>query len=261
MLNHLLFSAITMVAIHSAMLVSAQEPADPQSPDLTREKLVKMVEIKQMISKERSDWDTEKKLLSDLIKLRKQEIEKENEIVGLAEQRVKVIDDKKIAFANEIKEREQWRNEFADTVNALEQSLVPNLGYLPPPVKKELKDAIDRLQSEEPKTIDQLQTRFRDVSAILNECTKFNSKIHTYTEIREVEGEKLEVEVLYLGLTQAWYVDRTGRRAGTGTPTETGWVWKSRPAIAAQVRKAIEVQSKRETPAFAKLPILNGQSQ
>ena len=260
MLKHILALAIVAVSfpLSNAKAQAKDDDALP-APDLVREKLVKYVEIKKTISKEEADWQTEKELLSDLIKLREQEIEKESEIVAVAEKRVDTITKKKSAFAKEIKERSKWRKEFAKTVSSLEKSLIPNLGYLPAPVKKEVKDAIERLESDEPKTIDQLQARFRDVAAILNECTSFNKQIHTYSEIREADGEKLEVEVLYMGLSQAWYVDRTGKRAGIGRPTAEGWVWESKPKIASQIRKAINVQSKRETPAFAKLPIVNSE--
>lgn len=260
MFKHLLVWFILAACCFFAPTGRAQEETDKEahSPDLAREKLVKLVEIKSTISKEQSDWDTEKKLLSDLVKLREQEIEKESEVVAVAEKRVEDITKKKAAFAKELKERRKWRQDFAEKVASLEQSLIPNLGYLPEPVKNEVKDAITRLESSEPKTIDQLQARFRDIAAILNEYNSFNREIKTFTEIREVDDEKLEVEVLYMGMTQAWYVDRTGKRAGIGIPTASGWVWESKPDIAQQVRKAIDVQSKRETPAFVKLPIQSG---
>lgn len=232
----------------------------PQSPAITQEKVVKLIEVKKLISKEAANWEMEKQQLTDLVELRKKEIEKVAEIVERSQQRITDVEEKSNALDTELKQRETWRKDFGATVTALEDSLIENLGFLPPPVVGEVSDAIERLKDRKD-TEEDLQTRFRDIAAILNECTTFNAKIHTYTEVREVEGERLEVEVLYMGMHQAWFVDRNGKRAGVGVPSKDGWVWQSVPSIAAQVRKTIDIQAKRESPEFVKLPFSNGKTQ
>ena len=64
----------------------------------------------------------------------------------------------------------------------------------------------------------------------------------------------MEVEILYLGLAVAFYVDRAGENAGTGRPGAAGWEWSADNAIAGQVRRAIDIHSKSAEPGFVELP-------
>ena len=71
-------------------------------------------------------------------------------------------------------------------------------------------------------------------------------------------GQRHEVEVLYLGLNQAWYVDPSDRFSGQGIPGAEGWTWKQDNRLASSVRSAIEVQTRRAVPTFVELPLANG---
>ena len=73
-------------------------------------------------------------------------------------------------------------------------------------------------------------------------------------------GARREVDILYLGMSQAWYVDAEAKYAGYGVPGETGWVWTEDNSIATSARSAIDIQARRATPAFVKLPLARGTS-
>ena len=80
-------------------------------------------------------------------------------------------------------------------------------------------------------------------------CLNFHNSITLDTDVRTIEGAEREVDIMYLGLTQAWYVDKTGKFAGYGIPTAAGWQWKEERALAGPVRNAINIQSRQASPA------------
>ncbi|MDF1754407.1 MAG: DUF3450 family protein [Verrucomicrobiales bacterium] len=245
-----LFPICVTLGIASSQDV-AVSPSD--GPGVAREKVAQWVSAKKAASQEEAQWNQEKQMLTDLIALRDRESEQMAEVIELAQERVADIEKKSADLKGEEQKRQAWRGQFEKRVTSLEDSLIAQLPYLPEPVKNKVYDAIERLEDREDGG--DLQGRFRDVLAILNEVIAFNSQIHTLPEIHEIDGQKLEVDVMYLGMKQAWYVDKTNRKAAIGLPGKNGWVWKEDPAIAGKVRSAIDIQMKKEAPAFVKLPL------
>jgi hypothetical protein len=86
----------------------------------------------------------------------------------------------------------------------------------------------------------------------------FQNTITLDGDIREIDGERREIDILYLGLTQAWFVDATGTYGGSGVPTDSGWIWNTDSSIAMRVREAIDIHQKRIPADFLSLPLQNG---
>lgn len=247
----------TAVFLPLGALAQFSEQLKEGDPDVTRDKVVKWIEVQQLISKESSEWEEQKAILSNLIELRKGEIAEFDEVIDLARDRVETVEQRSADLDEELNAAQDWRKGFETRVTRIEDALIPQVALLPDVLIERIEGAVERLRDRNDGG--DLQARFRDVLAILNECVAFNSDLHLTSEIREIEGNRFEVEILYLGLSQAWYVDRTNSRAGTGVPGAGGWVWTEDPGIAFQVRQAVEIQSRRETPAFARLPVRKGQ--
>lgn len=238
------------------MLIAFHSAAQERGEETAQAKVVKLIETRQLIAEEAAKWQSDKQMLLDLAALREREASQMDEVINLAKERVSDIEAKRNALTQEENQRRAWRENFEKRIAGLERSLLPRLNYLPPPVVEKLHGSIERIKNRDG-SVD-LQNRFRDVLAVLNECIAFDSSIHFAPEIRAVDGRRMEVEVLYLGMHQAWYVDRTGKSAGVGLPTAEGWIWQSKPEIASRVRTAIDIHQKNIAPAFTRLPIQNG---
>lgn len=248
-------SKMLALAASCALLATAQEPAPP--PDLVREKLVQWVETKKLISREEAGWKAEKEMLESLITVREKEAAEMDKVVSLARERVADVEKQGSRLEEEFLQRKAWRETLEKRVVALEKALLPRLASLPPPLLEKMNDAVTRLRDPARDPAD-LQGRFRDLLAILGECSAFNSRLTYLPEIREIGGQKYEVDVLYLGMSQAWYVDRDGTESGTGVPGPAGWVWVEDRSIAPRVRRAIDIHLKKEAPVFSRLPLANG---
>jgi hypothetical protein len=97
--------------------------------------------------------------------------------------------------------------------------------------------------------------RFQNVLGILNELNKANNDISVNVEVRDLgDGKKSEVQAIYIGLTQAYYISARGE-AGIGRPTPDGWKWEPSKAISREVLAALEIIQGKQSPAFVPLPV------
>lgn len=244
--------AICFVA--PAIFASAQDkPLTP--PDVLQEKLGEWVETRKTISAEKADWASEKGNLENLNAIRKRESEQLAEFVTAAGERVDELAKKRAEFADEEKDLIAWRRDLEDQVVKFEEKLRPILGRFPPPLRSKTEEALIRVESADEGV--PLQNRIRDVLLLTQAWLEFHNSITTDVELREIDGEKRELNVLYLGATQAFYVDASGRYSGYGVPGDDGWTWTEDKSLASRIRLAIDVKSRSETPQFVKLPIVS----
>ena len=193
--------------------------------------------------------------MKELNTIRKNEIEQLEEFITAAGERVDEIAEKRTANAEERKDLKAWRRGVESAIAGYEQRLRGLLPRFPEPLRAEAEEAIARL--ENPTEDAPLQDRTRDVLLVLQAFLEFQGGITIDTDVREIGGSKREVEVLYLGMTQAWYVDVTGEYSGHGVPTANGWEWTADDSLASRVRRAIRMQRKLAEPDFVELPIAN----
>ena len=187
--------------------------------------------------------------------VRQHEIGQLGEFSEAAGKRIAEIDKQRKQFTAEESELKTWRRSLKSQVIVLENELRPLISLFPVPLRAKIEEALVRI--EEPDTERPLQHRMRDVLLVMQACLNFQNTITVDADIRAIDGEDREVEVLYMGLTQAWYVDQTGKYSGYGVPGLKGWVWTEAPALATAVRQAIAIQSRQATPAFVNLPLSN----
>lgn len=242
-----------MLLVTAAPLVSQEAAPDPA---LLQKKTAEWIETRRIISEEAARWELEKATLGDLNEIRRRETASLEEFVKAAGERVDALDEQQKKSATEKTGLQQWRAAFEVEITGLENTLKPLLSAFPTPLRDKIGDTIARLEA--PTEDVPLQNRARDVMLILQAAHEFQNTITLSSEVREVAGEKHEVEVLYLGMTQAWFTDASGRHSGTGTPGPDGWVWQNDSALASSIRKAIDVQKRAATPAFVTLPLQNG---
>lgn len=226
---------------------------DPAPAAAVQAKVSEWIKTLQLISAEKAGWETEKQTLTDLNEIRKSEIGKLDEFIRLAEDRVKELDEKRQSFAKEEEDMKQWRRDLEQRLAPLENEIRPLVKLFPLALREKVEEATIRLEENDPEA--PLQNRMRDLLAIVQAALDFHRSLSWDNEIREIDGERREIGVLYLGLTQAYYVDQSGKYAGYGSPTPDGWKWVAAPEIASSVRLAIDVFRTNVPPRFVTLPL------
>jgi hypothetical protein len=145
--------------------------------------------------------------------------------------------------------------QLATAVSVMEGQVRGLAKRMPQPVAERLAPLLQRIPTEASTTRVTVAERFQNVLGILNEMNRANSEISLSYEVRTLaDGSSSEVQVIYVGLAQAYYLSPRGE-AGIGTPGEDGWNWKPAPEIAGQLLVALEVIQGKHPPAFVPLPV------
>ncbi len=260
----LLAAALAMLA--AAARSSADEPASQGAPEAapptapasledTRLKMGKWIETQQIISKERNDWQQGKEILAGRIELIEREVLALEEKIKQAEASVSESGAKRDALTAERDGLQATATGLAQAVAAMEAEVRRLFPSLPKPIVEKLKPLHDRMPDPAGEVKVSVAERFQNVLGILNELNKAGTEITVNYEVRDLSnGKPSEVQVLYIGLAQAYYVS-PGGEAGVGRPSPEGWTWTPAPTIAPNVLTALEILQGKHSPAFVPLPV------
>ena len=224
----------------------------------TRSTLEKWVETRQLISKTRSDWQSDKETLEQTIQLY------ERELKAMDDQMSKVSTNN-TQVAKEMTEAtslQKLSNETLDGVRQFamqfEARVKKFVPQLPAPLQDILKPQLARLPADPANTKMLAAERVQVLVGVLNELDKFNNSVNVfYTEKRKnPAGAEVAVQTIYVGLGAAYFVNEAGDFAGTGTPGANGWEWTVKPEIAATVQEVVKIYRSEKTARFVTLPVV-----
>ena len=245
-----------VLAIAAALggVVRAQE-ASGQQLESARATLAQWVETQQMISKEKENWQVAKDVLEQRIQLLRDEISGLKEKIAQTEESIASAQDQKSGLVRDKRELEQAAEVLEGTIVELERRVRDLLSRLPRPIADKVAPLSDRLPRDSGQTEKSLSERFQNVVGILNSVNKFNREITLANEVRELpDGTKAEVQTLYLGLGQAYYVTANGKRAGIGRPSEDGWSWQAANELSGDINRVLQILENEKVPAYVPLP-------
>ncbi len=245
----------------SGAMYAAQEGEDagnvPAPPTLeeTRLTMGKWIETQQIIAKEHNDWQQGKEILLGRLELHRKEVATLEEKIKEAESSVAEANRKRSELLAEDERLKTVGAQLTAAVTGMEGEVRRLFTSVPKPIQDRVALFYQRIPAD-PAT-SQLTTaeRFQSVLGILNELNKANSEITVSYEVHNLAGGKpAEVQAIYVGLAQAYYVS-AGGEAGIGRPGEQGWKWEPSRAIARDVLTALEILQGKQTPAFVPLPV------
>jgi hypothetical protein len=133
------------------------------------------------------------------------------------------------------------------------QSQVPQW---PTPLVSKIDPLLKKIPGDPEETKRSVLERMQNVVGIVNEVDKFNGAVTVESEVQQnPSGAEIQVRTLYLGLGQAYFVDKSGEHAGMGIPAANGWSWTARPELGLAIQNAIAVYENTQPAAFIGLPV------
>lgn len=215
----------------------------------------KWIETQQIIFKERKEWQQGKEILEGRTELVEKEISNLEEKL---KQVASATSDAKKQNEELVTENEELKATFGEltkSVGAMEAEVRRMSKMLPEPTRVKLAPLYQRIPDDSAKTRAAVAERYQNVLGILNEVNKTNSEIFANYEVHTLAGGKsVEVQAIYIGLAQAYYVSAAGE-AGICHPTVDGWKWEPRNSISREVQRVLEILQGKETAAFVPLPV------
>lgn len=237
---------LLFISFLSFSLVHA-EPEDAAVIEL-RETISKIVDVQTTESEERLDWKARKDEFAAVLDLHARELKLLDEELNQAGQSAPSHAEATEEIKTEIASLKQARSLTTEAVSRNLPRVTSLAKRFPEPLLKEAEIEIATLNAWKP--TDEPRDALRSILALLAKAEQFNRRFTRSTEIRDGR----EVEVLYLGLAQAFYMDRKDQ-AGIGQPGADGWEWKSNPEIRSELIKALETLDKKRPPTMVTLPL------
>jgi len=238
-----LFSA-TICLLSLTVAAHASEPTIAE----LRETISKVVDVQAMESGERLEWQGHKQELGELLKLHRKELELLNEELEKAGQSAPAHDEATEEMKAEIESLKKARSLASEAVARNVPRVVKLAGRFPAPLKTDIETELANLASW--KSSDEPREALRSILTLLAKAEQFNRRFTRTAEIRDGR----EVQVLYLGLAQAFYAGKK-QTAGIGKPGPDGWVWTSQAEIRPELITALEALDKKRPPSMVTLPL------
>ena len=223
--------------------------------DETRLTLSKWIETQQIISKERNDWQQGREILQGRIELVGKETAQLKDRIAQAQVAVQDSNRKRDDLTKQIAQLKETGTQLAAAVTAMEERVRKLATLAPEGLATKLGPLLQRIPADPSATRISVAERFQNVLGIMNELNKANSEITIAYEIRQLsDGSSSEVQVIYVGLGQAYYLSPRGD-AGIGRPSDQGWVWTPAKEQAGDIFTALEIIQGKHPPAFVGLPV------
>lgn len=227
----------------------------PATLEETRLSMDKWIETQQIIARERKDWQQGREILQSRVDLIQSEVTALEEKIKQAEANVLDANKRRDELQSENDRLKSIGTQLAIGVTGMEHEVRRLFKVMPEPIQTKLTPLSQRIPEDPATTHVSPAERYQNVLGILNELNKANNEITVGYEVHTLgDGKPAEVQVIYVGLAQAYYVSASGE-AGIGRPSDTGWKWEPSKAVGGDVLTALEILQGKHTPAFVKLPV------
>jgi hypothetical protein len=238
----------------NAVTAQAAKPAGP-SLEETRLTLSKWIETQQIIAKERNEWQQGREILAGRTELVGKEVTQLKDRIAQAQAAVAESNKRRDELAAQNAQLKEVGAQLSQAVTDMEARVRKLAKVAPEGLATKLQPLLQRIPSDPSKSRVSAAERFQNVLGILNELNKANSEINVAYEVRQMpDGTSSEVQVIYVGLAQAYYISPRGD-AGVGMPTDEGWTWKPAKDQASAILAALEVIQGKQSPEFVPLPV------
>ncbi len=225
---------------------------------LTRAAMEEYVDLRGVIGREKAKLVEDKEFLADQIEILTEQVKMERAAVAALKGE---IDDTSARTA-ELEAEEAALKAATESLEALvadhEARARALAKVMPAPLQENevFSALVAGLPADPADTKLSLSSRYVNVTGILDAADKFNADVHVSNENRELgNGESVNVDVLYLGVSTAFFVNQDGTIGGTGRPGEDGYVWRQDDVAAPAIKAAIAMKEGDTAAAFVQLPV------
>jgi septal ring factor EnvC (AmiA/AmiB activator) len=220
-----------------------------------RATLEKWVETRQLISKTRTDWQSDKEMLEQTISVMERELKTVDEQMSKQGTNSVQVDKERTQAEAQLKAANDSLAGAKNFAADFEVKLRQFAPRLPAPLHDIIKPLLARMPADSTNTKMLPPERMQVIVGVLNEIDKFNNAVAIFSEKQKTQsGEEVAVEAVYVGLGAAYFVNDAGTFAGTGTAGPHGWDWTIQPEIASSVREVIQIYRSERPARFISLP-------
>jgi hypothetical protein len=243
---------VAVLALANSLVAQNTQPVDQ-----AREKIQKWVETRQVIAKERADWKVQKETLGSTKELLQQELADLEVKLADLQGNESSADAKRAELTEEKLGLDAATDAVRQKVAAMEVRIKDMSKLFPTPLLNMVDPLMKRIPEDPYRPGRQtVGERLPTIVGVLQQAAKFNSTLHHFTETVPYEGKELQVDVIYWGMSIAYFVDANNTFAGYKVPSASGWKTVEMPEVAEQIRLLVNMYQRR-TPniEFVEIPV------
>jgi len=231
------------IAAMGAAPVHAQ--SQQEQIDLTKAKIEQYVELRQKIAKESNEWRAYQEMTERRIKLYEAEKAKLQEQIASAQAETTSAEVKIASVKAEIEALRNATRVVDAALPDLELRIRELSQYFPRPLSDKVRSLLPQIGKSR-----RAADRMVVLIGVMNEVDKFNSDFTSDVDERVLpNGDRINVDVVYLGMAVAYAADESGENGWIGKPAAGGWIWTEAPAEAGDIRRAIDYYQGKNKPA------------
>jgi len=235
--------------------VRAADAGESDRFEAARQTTIQWIETRKAINSTIRDWADQKQSLELTAELLETEIGVLDGQIAKAKEASMADNTKRAELFGKLKSRNELLDLAAKRLGGVEAKIAGFAGLFPPVLGERVAPLMRRFpQAGVPSQLPVSQ-RLQTLLTIFNEIESFNARFTVVPEMRGLNGTQVRVQVLYLGLAQAYYVSKSGRLAGVGRPGSEGWIWTPNNQLADDVTRAIRVFKDETVPTLVNLPV------
>jgi hypothetical protein len=244
------------LALAQAPFVNAQ---NLEALEDSRSTLQQWVEVRNTISEERSEWQEEKEILEDMIATLENEIASLKEEIETAEKAVAETEDERTKLQSEASELREMQDFLYGKFVDFRPTVLSLADFMPEPLsgKNSFGRLRDTLSRKPPESSQALNDIALPLVGLVQEMDNFNHGVSIHSQLLNLDGNgnQRQFSILYIGLSNAFYVDDAQENAGIGVPSAGGWEWKPMNQLASEIGTAVAIREKQEQARFTMLPV------
>jgi hypothetical protein len=235
-------SVLTLDTTHAQELAALKDATD------------RWIQTRNQISKEKSQWSTEKQLLEGSMAT----LSSTQEIL---EENVAILEMQSREVSTAISEAEKKVDEFEKTnaviesqISVYEDRIQELSNRLPTPLLDKISPLLRKIPNQKSNTTP-IPNRLQNVVAISTLIDEFNNDLTLAHTIKELgDGSVIEVRVLYWGLAGAYASNVDESKAWVIAPADGEWKWTPAETDSLAIKSLFDVYDKTIDPTLVSVP-------
>lgn len=253
--------ASAFVTVSLISVSQAQNEGDKRRTDeieAVRSSIEQWVRLTQDTATLRADWGYEKELLENTKGLLEDDVKQLKSSIEEAKKDEASVEASSLEQSQKRTELENASQALKGSLDQIEIRLVKLIKRFPPYLLQDdsLASVLEALNNEEKRKELSLSDRVTNLVTLLTKSEEAHREIRAVQEPRPIgDGKVQNVDVVYIGLTVAYAVNKDRDRAWIAYPGENGWDFEEKSGLGKEIGKIVRIARNEGDIEFVNLPL------
>jgi len=224
---------------------------------IERKDLIQTVEkissAQRLLSNEISQWNKEKETLLIELSLIRSSIKDHAQSQGKLKERVEAKKKEKALLLETLSKQEMLKKNISSFIDENSKLIIQTSSKVPTSLQYLISDELKRLKSQLKSSSTTNTEKLGTINSLTSAIIKLQKEVHKTKEVVSINGEKLEVDAIYLGSFTGYF--RSASAVGLLTLKDGKWIAEVTSDKSENIISLFNQFEKKAAPKIIKLPI------